>query len=159
MAKEIKLKPLASKPWSNIVRYKNCHEDISTYYLKNGSRYTGLTKEDEKRLGDELRVDLNPNSEFWDTFFIRMNSDELKLNPSDPHDELKYLFLKNHHKVKSSLSENKATAEYVLIDEDEEAKNSIKKLKLKEKLLKNLISCLLLIYVKYLGFMAINLII
>lgn len=136
MAKEIKLQPLASKPWSNIVRYKNCHEDLSTYFLKNGSRYTGLTKEDEERLGNEIRADLNPNSSFWDTFFVRMSSDELKLDPSDPYDELKYLFLKNHKLVKNSLSENKATAEYVLINEDEEAKKQNQKAKTKRKAFK-----------------------
>jgi len=136
MAKEIKLQPLSSKPWSNIVRYKNCHEDLSTYYLKNGSRYTGLTKQDEKRLGEEIRADLNPNSEFWDTFFVRMSSNELKFNIDDPYDELKYLFLKNHKLVKNSLTENKATAEYVLINEDEEAKKQNQRYKIKRKAFK-----------------------
>jgi hypothetical protein len=37
-------------------------------------------------------------------------------------DELKYLFLKSHKRVKNSLMENKAGANFVLINRDEEAK-------------------------------------
>lgn len=138
MGKKITLKPLNSKSWSDVIRYNNCNEDISTYYLKNGSRYTGLTREDEKRLSEELRIpDLSPNSEFWDTFFVRMTDDnELILDTNYPEDELKYLFLKGHKLVKSSLNENKATAEYVLIDEDEEAKKYNSKAKIKRKAVK-----------------------
>jgi len=136
MAKIVTFEPLSSKPWSNIIRYKNCHEDISTYFLRDGSRYTGLTREDEKRLGEELRKDLNPNSEFWDTFFIRIGSEPLRLNLDSPMDELKYKFLKSHKLVKNSYSENKATAEYVLVDYDEEAKKENKGAKLKRKAFK-----------------------
>jgi len=136
MVKEVTLKPLNRKAWSNVVRYKNCHEDIATYLTKNGSNYTGLTKEDEERLGKELRIDLHPNSSFWDTFFIRVYDKEIKLDLTSPEDELKYLFLKNHKKVKSSLNENKATAEYVLINEDEEAKQTNKRAKIKRKAFK-----------------------
>jgi hypothetical protein len=46
------------------------------------------------------------------------------LNKDDQLDELKYLFLKNHKRVKTSLLETKATANFVLINKEEEAKKA-----------------------------------
>jgi hypothetical protein len=46
------------------------------------------------------------------------------LNLDDPNDELKYLFLKNHKRVKTSIFEHKAGANFLLINKEEEAKKS-----------------------------------
>jgi hypothetical protein len=53
---------------------------------------------------------------------VRVGSDDIFLETEDPLDELKYIFLKNHKRVKSSIFERKATADYLLINKDEEAK-------------------------------------
>jgi hypothetical protein len=113
---------LRKDSWSGIIKYRNCHEDLSPYYTRSGRIYTGLTTLDEERLGKALNIDLTSNSDYWKTFFIRTGSSDLYLNLEDPSDELKYLFLKHHKRVKSSLLERKATANFALINKDEEAK-------------------------------------
>lgn len=118
------LRPLMKNSWPGIIKYKNCYEDIKSYWTRSGRVYTGLKKPDEERLSQVLNLDLNPNSEFWNSFFIRTFGKDVYLNIDDPLDELKYLFLKNHKRVKNSLMENKATANFVLINREEEAKRT-----------------------------------
>lgn len=128
---KVTVEPISANVWSNIIHYKNCYTDISTYWKNNGRKYTGLNKEDEKRLSEELSLDLKPISKFWNTFFIRMSDKPLILDTEDPMDELKYLFLKNHKLVAPSVSEKKATAKYVIINQEAEAEVKNKKSKIK----------------------------
>ena len=118
------LRPTRVNAWSGLgtKKYRNCWEDIGPYFTRSGVRYTGLTRTEAQELGNILNLDLSPNSTFWDSFFIRTVGKDLYLNVEDPFDKLKYLFLKNHKKVKRSLTENKATADFVLINKDEEAR-------------------------------------
>ena len=116
------LRPIGWNKWSGITKYKNCFEDIGSYYTRSGQLYTGLTKEDEERLGKVLGLDLKASSPYWQTFFIRTSVSDIILDTDDPMDELKYTFLKSHKRVKNSLMENKAGANFVLINRDEEAK-------------------------------------
>ncbi len=116
------LRPINRHTWSNVVKYKNCYDYIAPYYTRSGSRYTGLLTEDANRLGAKLGLNLLPSSSYWDNFFVRIGSDDLYLYTEDPLDEIKYIFLKNHKRVKTSIFERKATADYLLINEDEEAK-------------------------------------
>lgn len=132
----VTVKPIGPKSWAGLNQYRNCHTDIATYWLENGNKYTGLAKEDEKRLGEDLGFDLKPSSNFWNSFFIRMTGDEILLDISNPFDELKYLFLKGHKICQASLSEPKATAEYIIINYEEEAKEENKKGKTKRRALK-----------------------
>ena len=121
------LRPIGSRNWSGLKpggKYRNCYEDIAPYWTRSGRIYTGLTKLDEERLGEELGEDLKSGSEFWKEFYIRTSGKDLYLDLEDPMNELKHLFLKNHKRVKASLSEQKATANFVLINKDEEAKRS-----------------------------------
>ena len=116
------LRPIGWNKWSGIVKYKNCFEDIGSYYTRSGLLYTGLSEEDEKRLGAKLGLDLGRNSIYWQNFFIRTGATDIILDTDNDMDELKYLFLKSHKRVKNSLMENKAGANFVLINRDEEAK-------------------------------------
>lgn len=118
------LRPIAKKSWSGLIKYRNCYEDIGPYFTRSGRVYTGLTSTDETRLGSILGWDLKSGSEFWKDFFIRTSGKDLYLDTNDAHDELKYLFLKNHKRVKNSIMENKASANFVLINKDEEAKRT-----------------------------------
>lgn len=118
------LRPIGRKSWSGLIKYRNCYEDIGPYFTRSGRIYTGLTPEDETRIGGQLGWDLRSSSEFWKNFFIRTSGKDLYLDTDDIHDELKYLFLKNHKRVKNSILENKASANFVLINKDEEAKRS-----------------------------------
>jgi hypothetical protein len=133
---KVTVEPISANMWSNIVHYKNCYTDISTYFLNNGSKYTGLTKEDKKRLEEELGFDLSPNSDYWKTFFIRMTDKPLILDLEDPYDELRYLFLKGHKLVQTSVGNKKATAKYVIVNEEAEAQEINKKSKIKRNAFK-----------------------
>lgn len=116
------LRPIGWNKWSGITKYKNCFEDLGSYYTRSGMLYTGLDEVESKRLGDILGVNLAKGSDYWKTFFIRTSVGDIILDTENPMDELKYLFLKNHKRVKNSLMENKAGANFVLINRDEEAK-------------------------------------
>jgi hypothetical protein len=118
------LRPLVKDAWSGIIKYRNCHEDISSYFTRSGRLYTGLTDSDAKRLGDKLGYNLAPGSEFWKSFFIRTSGKDMILETEEAMDELRYLFLKSHKRVKNSVFEHKATANFVLINEQEEARKS-----------------------------------
>jgi hypothetical protein len=118
------LRPLVKDQWSGIIKFRNCHEDLGSYFTRSGRLYTGLTDADAERLGDRLNLDLRTGSEFWKTFFIRTSGKDMILETEDAMDELKYLFLKSHKRVKSSVFEHKATANFVLINEHEEARKS-----------------------------------
>jgi len=104
------------------VKYKNCYDYVAPYFTRSGNRYTGLNSDDALRLGSILGLNLLPSSNYWDNFFVRVGSDDVYLNTEDPLDEIKYIFLKNHKRVKTSIFERKATADYLLVNKDEEAK-------------------------------------
>lgn len=143
---KVVLKSKGAKPWAGVNQYRNCHTDIATYWLDNGNKYTGLNREDRERLEDELGFDLKPNSDYWITFFIRSTGDDIILDTDVTIDELRYLFLvgskdedgnrKGHKLVQASLSQPKATAEYIIINAEEEAKTDNTKAKLKRKAFK-----------------------
>jgi hypothetical protein len=118
------LRPIVLNKWSGKIKFRNCYEDIGPYYTRSGMVYTGLTRDDEKRLGELLGIDLSRGSSFWTNFFIRVQNDDIILNLEDPRDELKYLYAKNHRKVKTSIFEHKASARFLLINNEEEAKRS-----------------------------------
>ncbi len=116
------LRPLAKDDWSGVIKYKNCYEDIKPYWTRSGSIYTGIVEDTAERLGKILAIDLKPTSEYWNTFYVRTAGKDVVLNLEDPMDELKYLFLKNHKRVKNSMFEHKATANFVLMNQEEESK-------------------------------------
>lgn len=118
---EIRVKPIEANNWSGIQRYPNCNEALRPYYTRSGSIYTGLQRDDEKKLGDILGYDLRKGSSFWDTFKVIIGTESVVLNTDIPEDELKYLFLKGHKRVKPSLTSNKAGANYYLHNPEEEA--------------------------------------
>ena len=119
------LRPLGKNAWSGLVRYRNCFDTLAPYFTRSGRIYTGLTEEDAERLGKKLGHNLAPSSEFWVNWSgIRVGGKDLYLNTDDPMDELRYLFLKNHKEVASSIFEHKASARYVLINKEEEAKKA-----------------------------------
>jgi len=116
------LRPINRHTWSNVVKYKNCYDYLEPYYTRSGNIYTGMGKEDAERLGAILGKNLLQGSDFWKNFFVRIGADDVFLETEDPLDEIKYIFCKNHKRVKSSIFERKATADYLLVNKDEEAK-------------------------------------
>jgi len=127
------LRPIGWNRWSGALKYKGCYDDLGPYLTRSGAMYTGLTPEDEKRLGAILGVDLSRSNKnpFWINFAIRTSINDIILDTDDPMDELRYLFLKSHKRVKTSILENKPSADFVLINRDEEAivENRVNRLK------------------------------
>lgn len=70
-------------------------------------------REDLERL---LGVELNPNSSFWNKFFIGLSDEEIILDPANPMDRIKEKFLVANRYVAPSLE---------AISEDEEYMNCI----------------------------------
>lgn len=114
------LRPMDNK--RPVVKYRNCFDYIGPYFTRSGNIYTGINEEDSLRLGAILGLNLLPSSSFWNTFSVRIGAGDVYIDTEDPLDEIKYLFLKNHKRVKTSIFENKATADYLLINKEEEAK-------------------------------------
>src|SRR4030042_3556252 len=118
------VKPLNRNAWSGVIQYARCSTSLAPYFTRTGRLYTGLTEEDEVRLGEKLRIELNAASLFWVTFHIKLSGKDLVLDTEDPYDELRYLFLKSHKRVANGLADKKATANFVIINEEEEAVES-----------------------------------
>ena len=130
----VTLRQTSRDSWSGVRRYRNCSVYLSPYFTRSGGIYTGLTREDEERLGETMRQDLSPSSEFWQNFFIRVTDDDLVIDTDTPEGELSYLFLKNHKRVANGLGDRtKPGANYVLINDDEQAKEANKRGSVKRK--------------------------
>lgn len=133
---EIIVRTINKQQWSGLAKYRNCATYLGSYFTRSGRLYTGLTDEKEQDLSKKLGFDLSAGSPFWETFFIRLDSNDLILRLDDPFDELRYLFLKGHKRVASSLSDNKPGADYVLINKETEANDVNKKNKIKRDAIK-----------------------
>ena len=130
------VKTLNRNVWAGVSQYRNCNTWLAPYLTRTGRVYTGLTKEDEVRLGEQLRLDLSVTSPFWIPFHVKMGVKDLILDLADPYDELQYIFLKNHKRVANGLADRKATANYVIINEESEAKETNIRNKIKRQALR-----------------------
>jgi hypothetical protein len=133
---KVLVRPINRNIWAGVQQYKNCHTTIAPYLTRTGRQYTGLSTEDESRLGEKLRMDLSNSSPFWITFNIKMGSKDLILDLEDSYDELRYIFLKNHKRIANGLGDRKATANYVIINEEAEAKETNVRNKIKRQALR-----------------------
>jgi hypothetical protein len=145
---EVILRPLTKNTWAGVKgdRYKNCSSWIGTYFTRNGALHTGFEKPDgtlDYETADRLTVALHkepkslyPSSDFWNTFYVRMGRDEIKLDTSRPEDELKYLFLKTHKRVQDGYAKPNPSANFILINFETEAKEFNKVARDKRKAMK-----------------------
>lgn len=124
---EIRLTFKRKDPWAKVYKYKNCADTIQTYWTRSGNVYTGLTEEDETRLEKKLGFQegtLARYSQYWHTFGVKLGDNDVILHPEDnAWDELQYLFLKGHKRVANGRQDIKPGTDYVLINEDSEAKD------------------------------------
>lgn len=133
---EVIVRILKSNPWSGITKWPTTFDYVGPYWTRSGNIYTGLTNEDARRLEKALgkqEGELNPNSEFWTTFAVRIGAKDLILNTDRPMDELQYLFLKNHKRVAVGLSNVTPAKDYVIINSDAEAEKSNRASKIKRE--------------------------
>ena len=83
---EVMLRPLRRNDWAGVFKFKNCSDYLGSYFTRSGQLYTGLREEDGvdaetvARLSSaEKGVDqpLNPSSEFWQTFTIKIGNKDI----------------------------------------------------------------------------------
>lgn len=121
---EVILRHKSKDPWAGVTKYKGCFDYITPLMTRSGGRHTGLTKEDEARFEKELGLSegaLSSNSEYWNTFAVKITNKELTLYTDRPWDEMKYIFLKSHKKVANGVNDLKPSASYILVNGDMEA--------------------------------------
>ncbi len=133
---EVILRPLRKDKWAGVFKYKSCSDHIGTYWTRSGAFYTGLTEKDAERLGEKIGKNLHPSSEFWNNFYIRVDNKDTYLHLDDPWDELRYLFLKKHKRVKDGFSDKNPYADFVLINKETEAQESNKINQIRRKAMK-----------------------
>lgn len=133
---KVRLIKKQAERWAGVKFYRNCYHAIGSYYTRSGRRYTGLEREDAERLGKELGFDLRPESDFWDSFHIKLTSerDEIIIDTeNNPYGELQYKFLKGHKRVAQSIKDITPGKDYILIHEDLEAQVANTKARIKRK--------------------------
>ena len=132
-----KLRKAPKSHWSNIPQYEHTALSIAPFVDKNGRPYSGLSKEDASRLEKKLGMEeneLSPRSPFWRDFFIKVDTETLKLDLDDEEDELALLFLQNHPLVAFGHNQlkKKSKATYILYNDVDEAKSVVKQRNVKK---------------------------
>lgn len=106
-------------------RFKGGKDSLTAWINKYGQLITGLTEEDEIRIGKVLGKDLSKLSTFWHEYAVTITGDEVILDTSKPEDELKYLVLKAHWRVQADPSVPNPLADYVLESTLEKARVTV----------------------------------
>lgn len=133
---EVIVRILKVNPWTGLTKWPTTFDYVGPYWTRSGNIYTGLTNEDAHRLEKALgkqEGELNPNSDFWTTFAVRIGAKDLILNTDRPMDELQYLFLKNHKRVAVGMNNIDPSKDYVMINSDAEAEQQNKANKTKRE--------------------------
>lgn len=137
----VKLLIKKSESWSGVYLYKGCFKGIGPYWTRSGRRYTGLSEADARRLEKEIGYQegyLNPESSFWNSFFIKIDGSKrtktgdpigsnipyIEIDTTNPHGELQYLHCLEHKLVAKGKLDTTPGTEYILINEDEEARKA-----------------------------------
>lgn len=125
MGKTIVIRSLNKDKFNGISRHAKTTYTLTTELGPGGYR-TGLTKEEEIRFEKELGLKegtLNKKSIWWSEVEIKIPAKQLKLDLSDPINELKLKVMQASSKfANSQLELNKwPNAQYVIVDEQEEA--------------------------------------
>ena len=131
---EVILKMTKVNPWTGLIKWSNCYDYIASYWTRSGSRYTGLSKEDQAELEQALGMaegSLHPDASYWDTFAIKIGKKDLIINTDRPEGKLQYLFLKKHKRVADGLNKVSPSTDYVLINKEAEAEVANKANKVK----------------------------
>lgn len=121
-------------PWTGLTKWPTTFDYVGPYWTRTGNIYTGLSKEDARRLEKELNYEegkLDPSSEFWTTFAVQLGKKDLILDTDKPYDELKYLFLKNHKRVADGMANMSPSKDYLLLNSNTEAEETNKRNKVK----------------------------
>lgn len=139
--KVVNLKQVYSDPLIKMKKYADAFTSIGPGLDLNGFPSTGLTEDfvdggkpvlgTRKALEQELDLaegTLKQSSPYWASYGVRIGSDTIALNLSDPHDLLKYCFLRGQTIVANGLDKigSDSRVEYVLYSEEQEAETRVK---------------------------------
>lgn len=114
-----------SDPRLKTSRLNGGKDSLTAWVNKYGQLITGLTEEEEDRLGKALDKNLHKKSDFWLDYFVSITGEELVLNTEYPEDELKYLLLKSHFRVQPDPNKNNPRADYVIHSTLDDAKKTV----------------------------------
>ncbi len=133
---KVKVQMVQKKNWAKATLFDHCNRTfpvpLDATIRKEGYFKTGLTLDEQNTLERKLGLSegtLSPSSEYWRTFYVRLNSDIRTLDLDNPADYLDYKILQvNKRRIASSYADAKLNPEalYVLVNEEAEAiqKNS-----------------------------------
>ncbi len=124
---EVIVRIMKVNPWTGLTKWPTTYDYVGPYWTRNRNIYTGLSTADARRLEKALgkqEGELNPDSEFWDTFAVKIGKKDVILDTDRPLDELQYLFLKGHKRVADGLSNMNPSKDYILINKDAEAEQT-----------------------------------
>jgi len=134
--------------WNGIKKYPNCYTDVVSYRKKNGQLYTGFDESNPEDVKERKKFESSPyigsdlrpsNEDFWATFFVRLTSEDLWLEPGEYDKQaLQLRFLKNHKDAQISSRDRKPNAVFTIVDEVDEAKEVNVRMKLKFAVLEEL---------------------
>ncbi len=133
MAKtSVYVKPIVKEKWHGLhkvgrAKFQDTQDTIQVLFdSKEGGLATGLTKEDEQRLGAALGVDLSNkmNNEYWQDFNIKLKDQTMVFDLSNPMHELQLKVLQASKFVANSQREldngKFPFAKYIIYDEQQE---------------------------------------
>lgn len=124
------------------INYGGMSEEASRWFTvplqRSGKLVDVLTKEEKTFLEEAMGLEYNALSvyrkvdNYWSNFFVRLRKQDNYLDLSNPEDYIKYkVLLANTERIAPSLdalqTKRKATYEFVILNEDEEAKASKKR--------------------------------
>lgn len=125
MSKTYILERARVNSWS---KRKTFSDNMKSYLVpqltRSGVLNTGLTKDDEKRLEEELGFvsgTLAKNSKYWESFAIGMVGNSVEIFAEEPYGELQYKILKAHKRVADGYSKLTPSEDYVLYNKEDEA--------------------------------------
>lgn len=144
--KDWKLMKAPKSHWNKIAQYDLTSTAIAPFISsKNGRVVTGLTPQTARELEKELHMkefELANNSEFWVDFQIKVTKDVTRLDLTDSEDKLAWFFLKSHKLVAFGHDElkKKASAQFVLYNDVDEARATVKRGNVKKEAYKHFVS-------------------
>jgi len=126
MEQSIVVKSLNKPNWARMPRYNKCHDHFVAHINRTGY-ITGIDEKEQRRLEKALGYDIGtlaPHSQFWKEYAIPMTDRDLRLDLTNPKDQLDYYLIKADPRVANSVNElaNWPKAEYVVHDEEENAR-------------------------------------
>lgn len=123
--KIIKIEKIKRNNWMGITSYPKTYDTIVPTLGRGGLYKTGLSPKEEAEFETAMNLPLGtlaPRSSFWADVEIRFVKDKAELNLTNPLDVIKFKFALANKRVAPSKSEVTPYTEYVVIDEENDAK-------------------------------------